>query len=114
MLRSLASEQAVQDIILLYRESFDNPLNAADDVPLVELTHDDLPLPTFADVTVHYPPNTQLREGETATQDRKIIVFPEFPSISSLIKKFSEDFVFLVRYAGHITLRLLYILSTGQ
>ncbi|KAF8956795.1 hypothetical protein BDZ97DRAFT_1763474 [Flammula alnicola] len=95
MLRSLASEQAVQDIILLYRESFDNPLNAADDVPLVELTHDDLPLPTFADVTVHYPPNPQLREGETATQDRKIIVFPEFPSMSSLIKTFSEDFIFL-------------------
>ncbi|KAF8166505.1 hypothetical protein BJ912DRAFT_1067891 [Pholiota molesta] len=36
MLKSLATEKAVQDVILLYREHFDNPSNVADDMPILE------------------------------------------------------------------------------
>lgn len=36
MLMSLATEKAVQDVILLYHEHFDNPSNVADDVPILE------------------------------------------------------------------------------
>ncbi|KAF8951749.1 P-loop containing nucleoside triphosphate hydrolase protein, partial [Flammula alnicola] len=49
------------------------------------LKRDNLALPTFADGTVHYPPIPQLLEGETVTQDCKIVVFTEFPSMSSLL-----------------------------
>lgn len=36
MLKSLSSEQEIEDINLMYHEHFDNPLNAIDDLPLIE------------------------------------------------------------------------------
>lgn len=52
------------------------------------LTRDDLPVPTFENGTVNLdiPPT---REGETITQNCKIVVFAEFSSMISLFKNVS-------------------------
>lgn len=36
MLKALATEKNVQDVVLLYREHFDNPQNTAEDVPILQ------------------------------------------------------------------------------
>ncbi|KAF9470773.1 hypothetical protein BDN70DRAFT_939435 [Pholiota conissans] len=48
------------------------------------LTRDDLPLPTFSDGTVDFPPIPSVRRGEKISKDCKIVVFTEFPSMISL------------------------------
>ncbi|KAF9470636.1 hypothetical protein BDN70DRAFT_901952, partial [Pholiota conissans] len=49
------------------------------------LTRDDLPLPQFKDGTVQFPKIHRLREGEATSQDTKIVVFSEFPSMLSVL-----------------------------
>lgn len=53
------------------------------------LTRDDLPTPKFKDGTVAFPEIPPVREGETISQNCKIVVFSEFPSMISLFKNVS-------------------------
>lgn len=53
------------------------------------LTRDDLPIPTFENGTVSFPNIPPVRKGETVTQDTKIVVFSEFPSMVSLFQNVS-------------------------
>lgn len=53
------------------------------------LTRDDLPPPEFKDGTIHIPKIPAVRANQPVTQDCKIVVFAEFPSMVSLFQNVS-------------------------
>lgn len=55
------------------------------------LQRDNLPLPEFTGGDVRFPPSPELLEGETATQNTKIVVFSEFPSMCSVLQNVSLE-----------------------
>ena len=61
------------------------------------LQRDGLPIPTFADGQVHFPPLTPI-DDQTATNDGKIVVFTEFPSMIGLFINVSLCPRALLRY----------------
>ena len=56
------------------------------------LQRDGLPVPTFADGRVYYPPLPPIDE-ETVTNEGKIVVYTEFPSMIGLFINVSANFV---------------------
>ena len=56
------------------------------------LQRDGLPVPTFADGRVYYPPLPPADE-ESVTNEGKIVVFTEFPSMIDLFINVSANFV---------------------
>ena len=59
------------------------------------LQRDNLPLPEFTDGDVRLPPLPVPLESETATQNTKIVVFSEFPSMCSVLQNVGRVFVFV-------------------
>ena len=70
------------------------------------LQRDGLPIPSFADGRVYFPPLPPINEGN-ATQDGKIVVFTEFPSMIGLFINVSFLYSFSYHLYPHIVPRFL-------